>query len=214
MLKILIAFLVLSATPAGAALVELCPGGALWTDPVTNAWTCGPSTAAPTPIPTRWPTAAPTPEPTKWPTPPSAAWIQSLVPTPLPTAWPTPPFIPTQIPIPVIVATPTAVAIPTPIPTAWPTQYVPPATPTPMSAVYDPASLAANSLRCDTVTVTGAIAGNPIVPMPQTTPPAGCVMSIPPVAIGANQVRVCWRNVIASTTACDVPSSTWLFRQP
>lgn len=102
-----------------------------------------------------------------------------------------------------------AYTAPTPQPT-----YAAPAAPTPMSATYDPASLAANTARCDTLTVTGAVTSRPILPMPQTTPAPGCVMSAPPRVSAANTVVICWRNAFSATTACDTTSSPWLFTQP
>lgn len=173
----------------------------------------------PTPVPTMAPFVyvppTPQPIPTQWPTP--------VVPTPAPTLAPfvyvppTPQALPSQVPTPIVPTPVPTLAPPTPQPTfayTAPTP-LPTATPPPLlSAVYDPASLAAGQPRCDTVTVNGVVAGRPVVPMPQTTPASGCVMSVPPQVTGANTVRICWRNVIAATTACDTASSTWIFTQP
>lgn len=63
------------AAPAVAEMIELCPGGAIWRDTITDTWSCGPSTAMPTPQ------AIPTPIPTAWPTPNAG----SVAPTPQPT---------------------------------------------------------------------------------------------------------------------------------
>jgi hypothetical protein len=82
------------------------------------------------------------------------------------------------------------------------------------TTTYDPASLTANTSRCDDVTVTGitttggAVSAN----IGAVDPAAGCVVASVRVN-GANTVRVCWRNAIDATTACDTATSTWTFSQ-
>jgi hypothetical protein len=83
------------------------------------------------------------------------------------------------------------------------------------TATYDPASLAALTSRCDDVTVTGitTTGGAVMANIGAVDPAAGCVVASVRVN-GANTVRVCWRNAIDATTACDTASSTWVFTQP
>lgn len=111
------------------------------------------------------------------------------------------------------VATPVpTLAPPTPQPTYAYTAPTPVPTSAPMSAVYDPATLAANASRCDTVAVTGIVTTRPVVASPGTDVAVGCVIaSVRPS--GTNQVAVCWRNAFAATTQCNTASSTWLFTQ-
>lgn len=83
------------------------------------------------------------------------------------------------------------------------------------TATYDPASLAANTSRCDDVTVTGiATTGGAVTAnIGAVDPAAGCVVSTVR-ASATNTVRICWRNAIDAVTACDTASSTWTFSQP
>lgn len=82
------------------------------------------------------------------------------------------------------------------------------------TATYDPASLAANTSRCDDVTVTGitTTGGAVTANIGAVDPAAGCVVATVR-ASASNTVRVCWRNAIDATTACDTASSTWSFTQ-
>ncbi len=81
------------------------------------------------------------------------------------------------------------------------------------TATYDPASLAANTSRCDDVAVTGITVGGGAVDVnPGVDPNGSCVIAAvrhPTV----DQVRVCWRNTIDAVTACDTTTSTWQFTQ-
>lgn len=110
---------------------------------------------------------------------------------------------------------PAAVA-PTPQPTF--AYLVPTPAPAPtrvpaLTAVYDPASLAANTTRSDTIAVTGIVTGRAVVASPGVAPATGCVIAAVR-ASATDQVTVTWRNAFASTTACDTASSTWAFVQP
>lgn len=83
------------------------------------------------------------------------------------------------------------------------------------TTTYDPASLAAQTARCDNVTVTGVTTtgGAVTANIGNVDPAAGCVMSSVR-ASAADTVRVCWMNAIDTVTACDTASSTWTFSQP
>lgn len=82
------------------------------------------------------------------------------------------------------------------------------------TAVYDPASLAAGSARCDDVTVTGVVAGRAVIAnIGAVDPAAQCAMTSVR-ASATNTVRICWRNALDAVTACDTASSTWAFTQP
>jgi hypothetical protein len=140
-----------------------------------------------------------------------------IPPTPQPTfsyTAPTPIAVPTQVPTP-IVPTPVPTIWPTAAPTAVPTLAPPTPQPTPnrLSAVYDPASLAAAATRCDTVAVTGIASGVAVIANPGVNPAVGCLIQSVR-ASATNTVSVCWRNAFAATTACDTASSTWAFVQP
>lgn len=81
------------------------------------------------------------------------------------------------------------------------------------TAVYDPASLAAASQRCDNVTVTGiTTSGGAVQANPGTDLAAQCVVASVR-ASAADTVRICWRNALDAVTACDTASSTWTFTQ-
>lgn len=83
-------------------------------------------------------------------------------------------------------------------------------------ASYNPASLAAASSRCDSVTVTGVTAAGGVVSFEPgaVTPFAnGCVVTSTR-ATADNTVEICWGNTIDAVTACDVGDSTWTFSQP
>jgi hypothetical protein len=147
----------------------------------------------PTPIPfervSGWPTAVPTLAP----------------PTPQPTfdyVRPTPP--PSPVP---------TLAPPTPQPTFAYVAPTPQPTPARFTAVYAPASLAANTSRCDNVTVTGIVTSRAVSANPGVSNATGCVIA-GVWASSANVVTVCWRNAFAATTACQTSSSTWTFTQP
>lgn len=82
------------------------------------------------------------------------------------------------------------------------------------TTTYDPASLAAQTARCDAVTVTGITTGGGAVTanIGAVNPATGCAMASVR-ASAADTVTVCWMNTIDAVTACDTASSTWKFTQ-
>jgi hypothetical protein len=82
------------------------------------------------------------------------------------------------------------------------------------TAVYDPASLAAATARCDDVTVTGiTTTGGAVTANPGAVDPAAQCVVATMRASASNTVRICWRNTLDAVTACDTASSTWTFTQ-
>lgn len=81
------------------------------------------------------------------------------------------------------------------------------------TATYDPASLAAQTGRTDTVTVTGIkLAGGAVAASPGVDAATGCVLGS--VRASADDtVKITWFNAITAVTACDTASSTWTFTQ-
>lgn len=81
------------------------------------------------------------------------------------------------------------------------------------TATYDPASLAAQTGRTDTVTVTGIkLAGGAVSMSLGVDPAVGCVLG--GVRASADDtVKVTWFNAITAVTACDTASSTASFTQ-
>lgn len=82
------------------------------------------------------------------------------------------------------------------------------------TATYDPASLAANTTRTDTITVTGiTTSGGAVTANPGSDFTTSCVIASVR-ASAADTVKVTLRNTVDAVTACDEPSSTWTFSQP
>jgi hypothetical protein len=172
----------------------LCPDGRFPRLDATKHLMCS-NTTGPTPVPTLPP---PTPQPT-------FAYVA-----------PTPQIIPTSVPTP-FVPTPAPTLVP---PTPQPTfNYVAPTpAPTPtrapaLTAVYNPASIAANTTLNDAVTVTGIVTGRPVIANPGVNLATGCIIA-GVWASATNTITIQWRNAFAATTACDTASSTWTFVQP
>lgn len=81
------------------------------------------------------------------------------------------------------------------------------------TATYDPGTLAAQTGRTDTITVTGIkLAGGAVSMSLGVDPAAGCVLG--GVRASADDtVKVTWFNAITAVTACDTASSTASFTQ-
>lgn len=81
------------------------------------------------------------------------------------------------------------------------------------TATYDPGTLAAQTGRTDTVTVTGIkLAGGAVSASPGVDAATGCVLGS--VRASADDtVKITWFNAITAVTACDTASSTWTFTQ-
>ncbi len=81
------------------------------------------------------------------------------------------------------------------------------------TATYDPASLAAATTRCDTVTFTGiATTGGAVAVNPGANFSTSCVIAAVR-ASATNTVTICLRNTVDAVTACDEGSSTWTATQ-
>lgn len=87
------------------------------------------------------------------------------------------------------------------------------ANPRTFTATYNPASLAANTTRTDSVTVNGiTTTGGAVTANPGSDFTTSCVIASVR-ASATNTVAVTLRNTVDAVTACDEPSSTWTFTQ-